>query len=304
MSRSLENNVDPTCTETGSYDNVVYCTVCGEELSRETVTVDALGHEMGEWYQTVAPTCTTEGENRRDCGRCDYYETETVDALGHTEADAVEENHIDPTCTEVGGYDMVVYCTICGEELSREHTVIAALGHTEVIDIAIDPTCTTTGFTEGKHCETCGDVLVEQTVIDALGHAYDAAITAPTCTTMGYTTYTCRCGDVYVADETDASGHVESEWIVDVEPSIGMAGSRHKECMMCGEALAVEPIEALTEAPITETEAETEAETETETEAETEAAAPKGCRSVIGMISILIWLAAGSLLFGKKGKNY
>ena len=40
----VENNVAPTCTEAGSYDNVVYCTVCDAELNRETVTVDALGH--------------------------------------------------------------------------------------------------------------------------------------------------------------------------------------------------------------------------------------------------------------------
>ena len=33
-------------------------------------------------------------------------------------------------------------------------------------------------------------------------------MTAPTCTEKGYTTYTCsRCGDSYVADETDALGH-------------------------------------------------------------------------------------------------
>ena len=38
-------------------------------------------------------------------------------------------------------------------------------------------------------------------------HAYEAAVTAPTCTEGGYTTYTCACGDSYVADETDALGH-------------------------------------------------------------------------------------------------
>ena len=32
----VENNIDPTCTATGSYDNVVYCTVCEKEISRET----------------------------------------------------------------------------------------------------------------------------------------------------------------------------------------------------------------------------------------------------------------------------
>ena len=40
-------------------------------------------------------------------------------------------------------------------------------------------------------------------------HSYEAVVTAPTCTEGGYTTYTCTCGDSYVADETDALGH---EW--------------------------------------------------------------------------------------------
>ena len=41
-----ENVVAATCTTEGSYDSVVYCTECGEELSREAVTVDALGHDF------------------------------------------------------------------------------------------------------------------------------------------------------------------------------------------------------------------------------------------------------------------
>ena len=38
-------------------------------------------------------------------------------------------------------------------------------------------------------------------------HNYEADVTAPTCTEGGYTTYTCECGDSYIADETDALGH-------------------------------------------------------------------------------------------------
>ena len=43
-----ENKVDATCTEAGSYDSVVYCSDCGEEISRVTVTVEALGHDWQE----------------------------------------------------------------------------------------------------------------------------------------------------------------------------------------------------------------------------------------------------------------
>ena len=38
-------------------------------------------------------------------------------------------------------------------------------------------------------------------------HSYKTVVTAPTCTEAGYTTYTCDCGDSYVADEVAALGH-------------------------------------------------------------------------------------------------
>ena len=38
-------------------------------------------------------------------------------------------------------------------------------------------------------------------------HRYEAVVTAPTCTEEGYTTYTCECGESYVADKTPALGH-------------------------------------------------------------------------------------------------
>ena len=40
-------------------------------------------HSFGDWYIAAAPTCTTEGQERRDCG-CGEYETRTVAATGHT----------------------------------------------------------------------------------------------------------------------------------------------------------------------------------------------------------------------------
>ena len=39
------------------------------------------------------------------------------------------------------------------------------------------------------------------------GHNYTAVVTPPTCIEAGYTTYTCACGDSYVADEVAALGH-------------------------------------------------------------------------------------------------
>ena len=38
-------------------------------------------------------------------------------------------------------------------------------------------------------------------------HTYIATVTVPTCTERGYTTYTCDCGDSYVDDYTEETGH-------------------------------------------------------------------------------------------------
>ena len=50
-----ENRVDATCEENGSFDEVIYCTVCGAELSRETETTEALGHDWDEGKVTATP---------------------------------------------------------------------------------------------------------------------------------------------------------------------------------------------------------------------------------------------------------
>ena len=48
-----ENVVEATCTEAGSYDSVVRCTVCGIQLSRETETIPAAGHRFENGECTV-----------------------------------------------------------------------------------------------------------------------------------------------------------------------------------------------------------------------------------------------------------
>ena len=411
----VENNVAPDCVNTGSYDNVVYCSVCGEELSRETVTVDALGHTevideavspdcvntgltegkhcsvcnevlvaqtvvdaLGHTEVTdeaVDATCTTDGKTEgkhcsvcnevlvaqeivpatghawdegvittepkceeagiktftcKDCkttrtevveatghhdadknNRCDECDVslcvehawvdatctapktcsachategealghtevideavdptctatgltegkhcsvceavlvaqETVVALGHTAGETVVENNVAPDCENAGSYDNVVYCSVCGEELSRNTVTVDALGHTEVIDAAKAPSCTETGLTEGKHCSVCEAVLVAQTVVEKLPHTevIDAAVDA-TCTTDGKTEgkHCSVCKEVLVAQETvDALGHTE---VVDaaVAPTCTATGlTEGKHCSVCEAVLVAQTV--------------------------------------------------------------
>ncbi len=59
------------------------------------------------------------------------------------------------------------------KEPITELQTLPALGHTEVCDASIAPTCTETGLTEGKHCSVCNEVLVKQEIVPALDHSFD-----------------------------------------------------------------------------------------------------------------------------------
>lgn len=76
-----ENVVAPTCTEKGSHDDVIYCFICGAEMSRDNVVDDALGHDFGKWIYDKRPTTKEGGLRHRECSRCGYIEEENVDKL-------------------------------------------------------------------------------------------------------------------------------------------------------------------------------------------------------------------------------
>ena len=61
-------------------------------------------------------------------------------------------------------------------------------------------------------------------------HSYVATVTSPTCVSEGYTTYTCECGEEYVADQTDALGHEFSEYVFDANSTCTEDGTETASC--------------------------------------------------------------------------
>ena len=107
--------------------------------------------------------------------------------------------------------------------------------------VVIAPTCTDAGYT--TYTCNCGDGYVADEVA-ALGHSYDAVVTAPTCTEGGYTTYTCaNCGDSYVADEAAALGH--SYDAVVTAPTCTEGGNTTYTCANCGDTYTADEVPAL-----------------------------------------------------------
>ena len=151
-------------------------------------------------------------------------------------ADTEIRNAKDATCT-APGYTGDTYCKECGNKISSGE-VIAAKGHTEVIDKAVAPTCTEPGKTEGKHCSVCNEVLVAQTEIPAKGHRWDDGkiTTAPSCEYAGVKTYTCAVCDATRTEAIDATGHTP----VDIaEQPATCTNSGHKAGTKCSKCDAI-----------------------------------------------------------------
>ena len=238
-------------------ENGQKCDVCGYELS------PALGHTPGD-----PATC----EKGQFCVTCNQQIASESHVPG-IPATCTE----DQTCVlcgfviERGGHkaepatcDAGSYCTVCNEELS------GPLSHVP----GPAPTCTTgqhctlcdkelasdTGHLPNRDatcvlnsvCHTCGEILE-----NARGHnlsefisctdgqhcrsCYDVIVPARAHTPGPAATCTEAQGCLACTEElAPALEHRITDWIVDKEPALGIAGARHGFCSACGESVSEE----------------------------------------------------------------
>ena len=259
-SEPVEENIQPaTCKQSGSYDKVTYCMVCGNVVSRETIALGKLQHTPGQPVEeNIHPaTCTADGSYDlvtycTVCGDKIGTEHRTVGKRSH---DLKKTDQVDPTCTEPGTQ---AYWTCqrdgCGKLFSdaegkhqiAEPVPIQKLGHDLVHHGAQAETCTEIGWEEYDTCSRCDYTTYEE--IPALGHDlvhHDAQ--EPTCTEIGWEAYdTCSRCDYTTYEEIPALGHVE---VIDdaVDPTCTETGlTEGKHCSRCNAILtAQEEVPAL-----------------------------------------------------------
>jgi len=140
---------------------------------------DKAAHTWDEGKVTTPATCTAAGEKTYTCTACSATKKETIPATGHTPGAAVRENKVAATCTTAGSYDEVVYCTACGNEVSRTQKTIDKLAH----DYDTTKWVKADENQHGHKCKNC------DAITDLTAHVPGAAATETTpqlCTECGY----------------------------------------------------------------------------------------------------------------------
>ena len=223
----------------GSLTVKIYPTYNPSVAKTYKLTCGCTSHTYGSAVITKQPTCTSEGTKTKTCTQCGATVTETIAKLSHSYTTTV----VAPTCT-TNGYTLHK-CSVCGT--SYKDSTTKATGHSYGNSVVTkQPTCTSEG-TKTKTCTKCNATVTEK--LPAKGHTAVTDKGYPaTCTTAGKTdgSHCSVCNTVIkVQTVINATGHKSSGWIVDKAASIGVKGSKHKECTVCKKVLETAEIPAL-----------------------------------------------------------
>lgn len=158
---------DPaTCTKKGIIHYV--CKDCGKKVRDNDPDAPALGHDWknqdgtcsrcneqhthdwGEWKTTTKPSCTTEGEETRQCKNCQKTESRTLAKTAHnTEIVGAKA----PSCT-TEGYTGDEVCKDCNVKVKEGHTLAKTAHNWGEWKTTTPANCTTEGK-EVRQCKVC-----------------------------------------------------------------------------------------------------------------------------------------------------
>ncbi len=203
-----ENEEPASCGAAGSYESVVYCSVCGEELSRTTVEIPATGeHNFVTEVKRVNATCVEDGYVIWACG-CGAEKKEILPSSGGIhiwKEEGVVAEGDEASCIKEG--KIRYYCTNENCNFYKEE-IVPRTEHRFDKSTVYEPTCNNEGYTR-YDCTFagCGASYFDN-FVDELGHDYKSTVVKSTCEMNGYTIKECnRCE--YHYDEyykTDKNG--------------------------------------------------------------------------------------------------
>ncbi len=103
------------------------------------------------------------------------------------------------------------------------------------VSIITAATCTTQGYTTYT-CNECGDTYIDD-YTDALGHSCTSSVTKPTCTEQGYTTYTCTRSGCGYSDMGNYKSATGHSYgdWEEIPATCEKSGSRYKVCSACSD---------------------------------------------------------------------
>lgn len=251
---AVKENVKPaTCETAETYDSVVYCSVCGQEISRTQMTGEAaLGHKWGEWKHDDS-TAKAESKHTRIC---ENDATHTDSAACNFTSQVTQNQTTDQP--EITTYT----CKDCGYSYTEETK--PALGHTHNYGAPVADYTSGEAFVEGKdytHTATCtGEGTCSQpTKTDKCTFDNGVETKAATCTEDGVKTFTCtECGGTYTV-AIPATGHAWGQWSHDAATAEAEAthtrvcanDASHKETKACDFTAKVTQEATLDQAEIT-----------------------------------------------------
>ena len=233
---AVKENVKPaTCETAETYDSVVYCSVCGQEISRTQMTGEAaLGHKWGEWKHDDS-TAKADSKHTRTC---ENDATHTDSAACNFTSQVTQNQTADQP--EITTYT----CKDCGYSYTAETK--PALGHTHNYGAPVADYTSGEAFVEGKdytHTATCtGEGNCSQpTKNDKCTFDNGVETKAATCTEPGVKTFTCSdCGGTYTV-AIPATDHAWGQWSHDAATAEADAthtrvctnDASHKETKAC-----------------------------------------------------------------------
>lgn len=203
--RETINYKAATCIEKG-YSGDIVCKECGAVVTKGIPLVEnLLNHGNNrELRNAKDATCTENGYTGdtycNDCGWLVFL-GKNIEAPGHDYKDVAE---VPATCV-AEGTAATQQCKRCDYIVPAQSLPIDSNNHANIVkDVAVAPTCTETGLTEGSHCGDCNKILIAQEVVSSTNHTevIDPAVAA-TCTETGLTegSHCADCGLVFKEQE-------------------------------------------------------------------------------------------------------